>query len=191
MDKPDSTHKAHGKLPMGMERRSSPRFECDRGVQFWKEGNNSAFWGSFDDLGMTGCSVHTPSPLAPGSRLRMVFTLFGTAVRVQGTVRTSHGAVMGVAFAEMAEAEHKKLSAAVQRLAGDRNTGSEVMMNTQAAILRLQRWFKTNDLLTRDLFQRMLDGKFDPALGSSTSTLMEKASSNFSFEKMASEFSKR
>ena len=191
MNKPDSTRKAHANLPMGMERRSSPRFECDRGVQCWKDGNSVAFWGSFVDLSMTGCSIHTPTPLAPGSRLKMVFTLFGTSVRVQAIARTLHGDVMSVEFVEMAEGEQKKLSAAVLRLAGGRDTGSEAIMNTQAAIQRLQRWFKTNELLTRDLFQRMLDGRFDPALGSSTSPLMEKAAGNFSFEKVASEFSKR
>ena len=79
----------------------------------------------------------------------------------------------------------------VQRLADGRNTGSAAVLNTQAAIQRLQRWFKTHDLLTRELFQRLVDGSFDPATGSSVSPLMDKASAGSSMEKMAVDFSKR
>jgi hypothetical protein len=192
MNKPDSTRKPHANLPLGMERRATPRFGCDRGVQCWKDGyNHAAIWGTFIDLSVTGCSIQTPTPIPPGTRLSMVFTLYGSSIRIGGEVRTLHGAVMGVAFKTMTKVEHGKLSAAVQRLAGGKNTGSEVIMNTQATVLRLQRWFKENDLLTRAIFQRLLDGSFDPALESSASTLVDRATAHYSLEKAAAEISNR
>jgi hypothetical protein len=175
MTKPDSNHKPHANLPPGMERRVTPRFDCDRGVQCWKEGSHIALWGTFVDLGMTGCSIQTPTPLPQGARLSMVFTLYGTSIRVGGVVRTLEGDVMGVAFTAMTRVEQDKLAAAVRRLADGRNTGSEEVINTQAAVQRLQRWFKTHELLTRELFQRLLDGSFEPATETSAAPLMKKA----------------
>jgi hypothetical protein len=175
MTTPSNERKPHAQLPQGMERRVTPRFDCDRGVQCWKEGSYTALWGTFVDLSMTGCSILMPTPLPPGARLNMVFNLYGSSIRVSGVVRTLKGDVMGIAFAAMTKVEQGKLSAAVQRLANGRNTGSEVIMNTQAAVMRLQRWFNTHDLLTRELFQRLLDGSFDPASETSAAPLMEKA----------------
>jgi hypothetical protein len=191
MTKPDSTHKPHANLPVGMERRTTPRFDCDRGVQCWKGGSHVSFWGTFIDLSVTGCSIKLPTPLPPGTRLTMVFILYGSSIRVSGVVRTLQDGVMGVAFGPLPEAEQSKLYTVVQRLANGRNTGSEAIVNTQATILRLQRWFKTHDLLTRELFLRLLDGSFDPALGSSPSPLMDRASKGFSMEKAATDLSNR
>ena len=191
MTKPVSTQKPHANLPPGMERRTTPRFDCDRGVQCWKDGSHVSFWGTFIDLSVTGCSIKLPTPLSPGTRLTMVLNLYGSSIRVTGVVRTLQGAVLGVAFAPMTEAEQSKLCTVVQRLANGRNTGSEAVMNTQAAVRRLQRWFKTHDLLTRELFQRLLDGSFDPALGSSVSPLMDKASAGFSMDKAVADLSNR
>ena len=115
----------------------------------------------------------------------MVFNLFGTSIRVSGEVRTLHGAVMGVAFAAMTEAEQVKLSNVLKRLADGRSTNSDLMVNTQAAVLRLERWFKTHDLLTRDLFHRIVDGQFDPATEAKVNPLMEKAGARFVVEEVA------
>ena len=175
MSAPTNERTPHTKLPPGMERRVNPRFDCDRGVQCWKEGSHVALWGTFVDLGMTGCSVQMPTPLPPGARLSMVFNLYGSSIRLSGVVRTLEGDVMRIAFAAMTKVEQGKLSAALQRLAGGKNTGSEAMMNTQAAVARLQRWFKSHDLLTRELFQRLLDGSFEPASETSDAPLMKKA----------------
>ncbi len=182
MNKPDSTQKLHASLPSSIDRRVTPRFGCDRGVQCWKEGSHVPFWGTFIDLSVTGCNIHLPTPLPPGTRLNIVFTLFGSSIRVRGEVRTLHGTAMGVAFATMTETEQSKLCAAVQRLADGKTTGSAVVVNTQAAVQRLQRWFKNNDLLTREIFQRLVDGSFDPAFETSAarSVELEKAAAGFS-----------
>jgi len=184
MTKPVSDRKPHASLPSSMERRVTPRFGCDRGVQCWKEGSHVPFWGTFVDLSLTGCSIHLPTPLSPGTRLNMVFTLFGSSIRIRGEVRTLHGAVMGIVFATITETEQNKLCAVVQRLADGRTTGSAVVMNTQAAVLRLQRWFKNHDLLTREIFQRLVDGSFDPAFENSAARSVEA-------EKTAAGFSNR
>jgi hypothetical protein len=180
MSKPDSTHKPHANLPPGVERRTTPRFDCDRGVQCWKDGSHVPLWGTFIDLSLTGCSMNLPMPLSTGTRLTMVFNLFGSSIRVSGVVRTVKGAVLGIAFAAMPEAEQSKLCTVVQRLADGRNTGSAAVMNTQAAILRLQRWFQKHDLLTRELFQRLVDGSFDPAIETSSCRSVEKSAAGFS-----------
>ena len=177
---PSDEHKVHTKLPLGMERRVAPRFDCDRGVQCWKEGTHTAIWGSFADLGLTGCSIETPTPLPPGSRLRMAFNLFGNGIRLFGVVRSLHGTEMGVAFATMTEAQQNRLCAAVQRLADGRDTGSGVVMNAQAVVQRLERWFKEHDLLTRNIFERLLEGSFDPAFETSAARSMQKAATGFS-----------
>jgi hypothetical protein len=184
LTKPVSNRKPHASLPPSMERRVTPRFGCDRGVQCWKEGTHVPFWGTFLDLSLTGCSIHLPTPLSPGTRLNMVFTLYGSNIRISGEVRTLHGDVMGVAFATMTETEQNKLFAVVQRLADGRTTGAAVVMNTQAVVLRLQRWFKNHDLLTREIFQRLVDGSFDPAFETSPTRSVEA-------EKTASGFSSR
>ena len=179
MNKPDSMRKPHVNLSLGMERRNSPRFGCDRGVQCWKEGTHAPIWGTFIDLGVAGCSIETPTPLSPGTSLSMVFTLFGSSIRINGKVRTLHGTKMGVAFAAMTECQQSKLCAIVQRLADGRDTGSAAVMNTQAVVLRLERWFKEHDLLTRAIFQRLLDGSFDPAFETSAARSVQKAAAGF------------
>ena len=86
-------------VPATMDRRVTPRFVCDRGVQCWKEGSHVAYWGTFSDLGLTGCSVHLlPTPLPVGTHLTMVFALYGNNIRISGDVRMVHGAIMGIAF---------------------------------------------------------------------------------------------
>lgn len=161
-------------VPATMDRRVTPRFVCDRGVQCWKEGSHVAYWGTFSDLGLTGCSVHLlPTPLPVGTHLTMVFALYGNNIRISGDVRMVHGAIMGIAFATMTEKVQEKLCAAVQKLADGRTTKSEVVLNTQAAVLRMQRWFKHHDLLTREIFQRLLDGSFDPAFETSAGRSLE------------------
>lgn len=180
MSNPDNTHKPHAPVPSDMERRYAPRFDCNRGVQCWKNGSHVPFWGTFIDLSVTGCSITLPTPLPPNTRLTMVFNLYGNSIRVSGVVRTLQGATMGVAFAALPEAERSKLCTALQRLADGKDTGSEAVLNTQAAVLRLQRWFQRHDLLTRELFQRLLEGSFDPALESSASPLMGKAAAGLS-----------
>lgn len=180
MRKPVSTHRPHANLPPGVERRTTPRFDCDRGVQCWKDVSHVPLWGTFIDLSVTGCSMNLPTPLSPGTRLTMVFNLYGSSIRVSGVVRTLKDAVMGVAFAAMPEAEQSKLCTVVQRLADGRNTGSAAVLNTQAAIQRLQRWFQKHDLLTRELFQRLVDGSFDPAFETSTCRSVEKSAAGFS-----------
>jgi hypothetical protein len=183
--KPNGERKPHANLPPGMERRKTPRFGCDRGVQCWKEGTAASFWGSFIDLSMTGCSIHTSSPLPPRTKMRMVFTLFGTNIRVLGDVRTLHGAVMGVAFTGMSEADQDKLADMLQRLADGKGTKANVVMNTQAAVLRLQRWFANHEMLTKELFQRIVEGAYDPATDSKSNPMMERAAARVSIEDMA------
>jgi hypothetical protein len=170
----DNLNEVGNKVPAMLDRRVSPRFTCDRGVQCWKDGNHVAHWGTFVDLGLMGCSIHLlPTPLPVGTHLTLVFTLYGNNIRISGEVRMVHGAVMGVAFASMTEKVQNKLCEAVQRLADGRTTKSEVVLNTQAAVLRLQRWFKNHETLSRETFQRLLDGSFDPALETSAGRMPE------------------
>ncbi len=160
---------------LGIERRLTPRFDCDRGVQFWRDNSHSPLWGEFVDLGMTGCAIHSTTQLSPGSRIRMAFTLFGTTVRCAGEVRTAHDGVMGVLFTSIPPAEQQKLRAAVQRLADGSDAGAEAMVQAQQAVARLQRWFNQHDLLSREMFQRLLRGEHEPAAdGSSLARLNEK-----------------
>jgi PilZ domain-containing protein len=175
MNKPVNTHKPHATLPLGMERRNTPRFGCDRGVQCWKDGTHTPIWGTFINLSVAGCSIQTPTPLSPGARLSIVFNLHGSSIRISGVVRALHGTDMGIAFAAMTECQQNSLRAMVQRLADGRDTGSEVVMNTQAAVRRLERWFQEHDLLTRAIFERILDGSFNPAFETSAARSVQKA----------------
>ncbi len=153
---------------LGVERRVTPRFDCDRGVQFWRDGSHSPLWGEFVDIGMTGCAIHSPTQLSPGSRMRMTFTLFGATIRCAGEVKTSRDGVMGVLFTSVLPAEQQKLRAAVQRLADGGESGAEAVVQAQQAVARLQRWFKQHDLLSREMFQSLLQGEHEPASDASS-----------------------
>lgn len=149
---------AASERPADRERRSSPRYDCDRGVVCWREGITVPVWGKLRDLSMKGCSVETPVVFEVGTRLKLVLLVFGTKLRVAGEVRSSSGKMMGVLLTTIHREDRSKFQAVLNRLAGPEPATYVPVGNVSDAVLRqIEAWFEERDVLSRDDLQQLLE----------------------------------
>jgi len=103
--------------PPGVDRRSVPRYLCDRGVQVWKQGDLVSVYGKLRDLSLGGCYVETAQALPVQTQVRLAMSLFGMNVRAVGVVRAStDGKGMGIEFTSVRPEDVSRLHAVVGRL---------------------------------------------------------------------------
>lgn len=141
------------------DRRTTPRFDCDRSVQYWKDDEKTPTWGTLDNISLNGCFVSTKWPLPPQTRVRVVIFLYGLKISATGQVRVSRpDEGMGIMFTGLARESQVRLKKAVQRLAQkggeaavaasgpDPKNGSEEMLEAVRA------WFDQNLTMSWDEF---------------------------------------
>jgi hypothetical protein len=155
-------------------RRSAPRFDCDRGVQYWTDQSASPISGRLDNISLGGCYVTTKFPLPRYARVQLILHLYGMKIPAQGEVRASddgHG--MGIMFTTLEKECELRVRKAVQRLAqstqseGRNRQGS----SSDAQILdEIRAWFDRNLTMTwEDFFDIQVRSK-----GSLVSASMDK-----------------
>ena len=155
-------------------RRSAPRFDCDRGVQYWTDQSASPISGRLDNISMGGCYVSTKFPLPRYTRVQLILHVYGMKIPAQGEVRASddgHG--MGIMFTTLEKECELRVKKAVQRLAqstqseGRNRQGS----STDGQILdEIRAWFDRNLTMTwEDFFDIQVRSK-----GSLVSASIEK-----------------
>jgi PilZ domain-containing protein len=140
------------------DRRRAPRFDCDRGVQAWREGNTVPVWGSLRDLSFTGCKVNTTTPLPVGTRVRVLMNLFGTRVRASGDVCAADKNTFGIQFTRMSLPEEAKLQAVLSRLANGRESAPAGLVEAADILTRLTQWFRQMEFLTREQYLDIING---------------------------------
>lgn len=155
-------------------RRSAPRFDCDRGVQYWTDQSASPISGALDNISLGGCYVTTKFPLPRYTRVQLILHIYGMKIPAQGEVRASddgHG--MGIMFTTLEKEGELRVKKAVQRLAqstqseGRNRPGSA----TDTQILdEIRAWFDRNLTMTwEDFFDIQVRSK-----GSLVSASLEK-----------------
>ncbi len=156
------------------ERRSAPRFDCDRGVQYWTDQSASPIAGRLDNIGLGGCYVTTKFPLPRYTRVQLILHLYGMKIPAQGEVRAcddGHG--MGIMFTSLDKDCELRVKKAVQRLAqtSQSETRNRHVSSSDAQILaEIRAWFDRSLTMTwEDFFDIQVRSK-----GSLVSASLEK-----------------
>lgn len=138
------------------DRRSVPRFDCDRGVQYWTDQSASPITGSLDNISLGGCYVATKFPLPRYTRVQLILYLYGMKIPAQGEVRASddgHG--MGIMFTTLDKDCELRVKKAVQRLT---QTSQSETRNRQSSpndaqiLAEIRAWFDRSLTMTWENF---------------------------------------
>jgi|SRR5437762_1644080 len=110
--------KPRPQTPAQEDRRATPRFDCDRSVQYWNDDEKTPTWGALENISLSGCFVSTRWPLPAQTRVRVIIFLYGLKISATGQVRVSRpDEGMGIMFTGMPRESKVRLNKAVQRLA--------------------------------------------------------------------------
>src|SRR5579872_3354768 len=93
------------------KRRKYPRHKAPKGMFVgWKSAGQRTV-SRAETVGMGGLFLHTPSPVAQGSVVELLFDLKNGEIRARAIVRHCHpGKGMGVQFMQMQPADRARLS---------------------------------------------------------------------------------
>jgi PilZ domain len=138
------------------ERRSTPRFDCDRGVEYWTDQSASPFSGRLDNIGLGGCYVATKFPLPRHSRVQLILHLYGMKIPAQGEVRSSDAQGMGIMFTLLDKEFELRVKKAVQRLSQSsqsaENRASQPRSSDAHILDEIRSWFDRNLTMTWEEF---------------------------------------
>ncbi|PYY11920.1 MAG: hypothetical protein DMG61_17695 [Acidobacteria bacterium] len=140
------------------DRRSLQRFDCNRGVQYWTEADESRSVGQLENISLNGCFINTKFPLPRRTRLSMMLSLYGMKISLKGEVRACSDAGMGVIFTALDRERETRIKKAVQRLARassliDRKLSAQSDIHEAERILEEVRgWYDCNLSLSWEEF---------------------------------------
>ncbi len=113
------------------ERRASPRYKCDLGVQVRMEGTEMNLWSRCTDLSEGGCYVESRSPVKVGTKLTVTFFLQPESLILPAIVRTSFpGMGIGLQFQFSSSVESSRL----QRFLGEKFGNQRAAASVTAAL---------------------------------------------------------
>jgi len=152
-------------------RRSSPRYKCEGGVEFYIEGSDVRTWGMVSDISRSGCYVelHATSPVDTPVNMRL--DVNGFRIRVKGIVRTSYPSLgMGIAFTELDEANGVQLDELLLRLSGGVSPPNAVagppqssgppgllmVTNPSSALNAIATFFHSHRAMSREEFEELI-----------------------------------
>jgi hypothetical protein len=154
------------------EKRRYPRYKCEGSVEFRTDSIDVRTWATLTDISANGCYVEMQATSQVGTQVDMIIDLKGIRVRAKGVVKTSYPLLgMGIAFAEIAEAEQARLEDLLLWLSGGSSTGEliakssstvnaapDLLMITDpaAALNAMAKFFQTNRALSREEFTQLL-----------------------------------
>jgi hypothetical protein len=142
------------------DRRATPRFDCDRSVQYWKEEEKTPTWGTLENISLNGCFVSTRWPLPAQTRVRVVIFLYGLKISATGQVRVARADEgMGIMFTGLSRESQVRLKKAVKRLAqkgGETAVTAGVQDRTkngnEEMLEAVRSWFDQNLIMSWDEF---------------------------------------
>jgi hypothetical protein len=157
----------------GSEKRRSPRYKCEGGVELREEGCDVHTWATFTDISIHGCYVEAQAAYPPGTLLHMKLDACEIRLEIMGKVRVTYPYLgMGIAFHEVSienSALLRQLVAKVSRpclimgpgIASTLPAGSPLcaassVPNPQAAIQALMEFFENRQMLMREDFLRLV-----------------------------------
>ena len=97
------------KQPSQKDQRLHTRMKCRLTVELHPQGGGPVF-GNLIDISLGGCYVETSAILAPGSNVKLVFSIDDGALSAEGTVARIHpGSGVAVQFKEMSRESREKM----------------------------------------------------------------------------------
>jgi PilZ domain len=156
----------------GAEKRRSPRYKCEGGVQLREEGCDVRTWSTFTDISLNGCYVEAQATYPAGTLLHMKLEANGIRVEIKGKVRISYPYLgMGIAFEEISNgnaAHPKQLLASLSRPRVIMGPGVNsphpssgpmeslpLITHPEAAVRAVIEFFEIHQILMRDDFVKL------------------------------------
>lgn len=152
-----SPQRTEAENPQG-DRRSLQRFDCNRGVQYWTEGDENRSVGQLENISLNGCFINTKFPLPRRTRLSILLSLYGMKISLKGEVRACSDTGIGVIFTAVDRESETRIKKAVQRLARassviDRELSAQSEIHEAERILEEVRgWYDRNLSLSWEEF---------------------------------------
>ena len=157
----------------GAEKRRSPRYKCEGGVEMRELTCDVHTWATFTDISLHGCYVEAQATYPVGTVLQLKLEANGTRVEATGNVRVSYPYLgMGIAFVNMTEenvARLRDMLSTVLRPSVIMGPGIAsslpargpldsvpLISDPTAAIQALVEFFENRQMLMRDDFLRLL-----------------------------------
>jgi hypothetical protein len=157
----------------GSEKRRSPRYKCEGGIEIFQEGSDLRTWATFTDISMHGCYVEATATFPVGTDVRIKLQIQGIQVQSKGKIRVTYPSLgMGIAFAEMSEGDRARLKDLLRTIsrpsivlgagsassARAHGTSDPISLpaDPAAAVRALIEFFESRQLLMRDEFLRIL-----------------------------------
>jgi len=156
----------------GIEKRRSPRYQCEGSVQMREAKCDVHTWATFTDISMHGCYVEAQATYPVGTILQLKLEAKGIKVEAEGDVRVSYPYLgMGIGFTETTpenQGRLKELLASLSRPSVIMGPGIASTLpargslelppitNPSALIQALIEFFQERQLLMRDDFSRIV-----------------------------------
>lgn len=163
----------------GVEKRRSPRYQCEGSVQMREASCDVQTWATFTDISLHGCYVEAQATYPVNTILQLKLEARGMRVEGKGSVRVSYPYLgMGIAFIEMNEENQSRLRELVTSLsrpsiimaaAGTATTPARVPLdippvaNAEAVMQAVLEFFRDRQLLMRDDFARIVRQSQSPS----------------------------
>ena len=98
------------KQPSQKDRRLHTRLKCRLTVELYPQAGGGPIFGNMIDLSIGGCYVETSSILAPGSGIKIVFSIDDGTLDTEGTIARSHpGSGLAIQFKEMSRESRERM----------------------------------------------------------------------------------
>jgi hypothetical protein len=156
----------------GLEKRRSPRYQCEGSIQMREVDCDIHTWASFTDISLHGCYVEAQATYPVGTLLHLKLEAKGRRVETKGDVRVSYPYLgMGIQFLEMTAENQERLRdllALVSRPSMIMGPGIAstlpargplelpAITNPDAVVQGLLDFFRDRQMLMRDDFVRIV-----------------------------------
>jgi diguanylate cyclase (GGDEF)-like protein/putative nucleotidyltransferase with HDIG domain len=98
------------KQPSRKDQRLHTRMKCRLTIELHPQAGEGPIFGNLIDVSLGGCYVETSAILAPGSNLKLVFSIDDGSLSMEGTVARIHpGSGVAVQFKEMSRESREKM----------------------------------------------------------------------------------
>jgi diguanylate cyclase (GGDEF)-like protein/putative nucleotidyltransferase with HDIG domain len=98
------------KQPVKKDQRLHTRMKCRLTIELHPQGNAAPVFGNMIDISLGGCYVETAAILAPGSSVKVVFSMDKVDLSAEGSVARIHpGSGVAVQFKEMSRESREKM----------------------------------------------------------------------------------
>jgi len=98
------------KQPSRKDQRLHTRMKCRLTIELHPQAGEGPIFGNLIDVSLGGCYVETSAILAPGSNLKLVFSIDDGGLSMEGTVARIHpGSGVAVQFKEMSRESREKM----------------------------------------------------------------------------------